>query len=447
MALTHYTNSHQAKFFLVRIFLILVIFSSPSYSQTSGKFITLINKYAKEIESKVIEWRRDFHQNPELGNREFRTAEKIANHLRNLGIDVQTNIAHTGVVGILKGKKDKPVVALRSDIDALPVTEATGLPFASKANGMFNGKEVGVMHACGHDAHMAILMGVAEILSEMRDELEGTVKFIFQPAEEGAPEGEEGGASLMIKEGVLENPKPDAIFGLHVRPVKFSTLQYSPGPALAGADILQINVKGKQTHAAAPWGGIDPIVVSAQIIQGLQTIVSRQLNISEAATIISISMIHGGMRWNIIPDEVKMRGTIRTFDKQNISLIHEKVRNTAINIAESAGATVEVTITPLAPVTFNNYDLTRFSVPVMQEAAGADNVVQVSPWTPSEDFAYYADIIPGFYFFLGIAPPDADLSKIPMNHSPFFDVDERALIVGMKALSALAVNFLKSNKK
>ena len=301
-----------------------------------------IDQKADQIESKVIEWRRHFHQYPELSNREFNTSKKVAEHLQSLGIEVETGIAHTGLVGILKGKKPGPVIALRADMDALPVVERVDVPFASKVKSTYLGNEVGVMHACGHDTHIAMLMGAAEILSGMKDQLSGTIKFIFQPAEEGAPPGEEGGAGLMVKEGVLKNPDVDVAFGLHIgsgQPV--NTLSYKPGGALAAADRFTITVQGKQTHGARPWGGVDPIVVSAQIIQGLQTIISRQTELTNEAAVISVGKIQGGVRNNIIPESCEMVGTIRTLDPNMQKIIHEKIKRTATLIAESAGATAE----------------------------------------------------------------------------------------------------------
>ena len=401
-----------------------------------------IDRLSSNIEAKVIEWRRDIHQHPELSNREFRTAKLVADHLRRLGMDVATEVAHTGVVGILHGRKIHPVVALRADMDALPVTEALDLPFASKVRTTYNGREVGVMHACGHDAHTAILMGVAEVLATLGDKLPGSVKFIFQPAEEGAPAGEDGGAELMIREGVLENPKPDALFGLHVFPFKEGQIEYRAGPIMASVDALRIVVRGRQTHGAAPWGGIDPIVVSSQIVLGLQTIVSRQLDITEAPAIISIGSIHGGVRSNIIPDKVEMVGTIRSLDSKMRREIHKRIEDTVTMIAKSGGATAEVTISLGSPVTVNDPDLTSRMIPTLERVVGKENLLRVPPKTVSEDVSYYLQRIPGLYFFLGIASEDADPEKVAMNHSPYFFVDEDALIVGVRALANLAVDFM-----
>lgn len=391
----------------------------------------------------MIEWRRDFHQHPELSNREFRTAEKIAAHLKSLGFEVKTGVAHTGVVGLLKGKKKNPVVALRADMDALPVTEALDLPFASKVKTIYNGEEVGVMHACGHDAHTAMLMAAAEILASIKDLLPGSVKFIFQPAEEGAPDGEDGGAELMIREGVLENPTVDVIFGLHVFPFAAGKISYCPGGAMASPDALKIFVRGKQTHGAMPWGGVDPIVVASHIVLGLQNIISRQMNITQAPAIISIGSIHGGVRGNIIPDEVTMVGTIRTLDPEMRTEIHERIRKTATMIAQSAGAEADVQISLGYPVTFNDPELTDRMVPVLEAVAGKGNVFKAPPQGTAEDFAYYQQQVPGLFFFLGVAPDNYDPEKVAMNHSPYFFVNENALIVGAKALAHLAVAYLE----
>jgi amidohydrolase len=407
-----------------------------------------IDRLAAEAEERVITWRRDLHQHPELSNQEFRTAQVVADHLRRLGLEVQTEVAHTGVVGILRGTKATPVVALRADMDALPVTEAVDLPFASKAKAVYNGKEVGVMHACGHDAHTSILMGVAEVLSAIRSELPGTVKFIFQPAEEGAPRGEAGGARLMVAEGVLEAPKPDAIFGLHVSPShRVGTLAYRSGPLMASSDGLRIIVRGRQTHAAAPWAGTDPIVTAAQIVLGLQTIISRQVDLTAAPAIVSIGSIHGGVRGNIIPDEVEMVGTVRAFDPETQEDIHQRIRNTATMLARSTGATAEVTINRGYPVTVNDAALTERMTPTFKAVVGKDNVVTMPPMTGAEDFSYYLQQVPGVFFFLGVTPKEADPNTAPMLHSPRFSLDEGALLVGVRALSHLAVAYMEDSQK
>ncbi len=401
-----------------------------------------IDQRSTEVESKVIEWRRDIHQNPELSNREFRTAAKVADHLRTLGLEVQTEVGHTGVVGLLRGGQPGPVVALRADMDGLPVTEQVDLPFASTVRSTYNGQDVGVMHACGHDNHVAILMGVAEVLTGMQDRLQGSVKFIFQPAEEGPPDGEEGGAELMLREGAFENPRPEVAFGLHVVPGTSGSLRYQPNGAMAASDTLRITVRGSQTHGARPWDGVDPIVVSSQILIGLQTIASRQTNVTEAASIITIGTIHGGVRRNIIPDEVEMVGTIRTLDGEMQENIHERIRRTATAIAESAGATAEVVIETGTPVLMNDPILTERMLPTLRRVAGADRVGITPPTTTAEDFAYFANEVPALYFRLGITPDGTDPSDAAPNHSPFFFADESALIVGVRALSNLVTDYM-----
>lgn len=419
------------------------IIARSSAASPSGEMRQkLIEQKVLAIEPKVIAWRRDLHQHPELSNREFRTSKVVAEHLKSLGLEVQTGVAHTGVVAVLRGAKPGKVVALRADMDALPVTEETGLPFASKARALYNGQEVGVMHACGHDCHTAILMGVAEILASMKSELQGTVKFIFQPAEEGAPEGEEGGAALMIKQGVLENPKPDAIFGLHVfAGLESGKLAFRPGTTMAAADNLEITIKGRQTHGAKPWAGVDPIVVASQVVLGLQTIASRQVDVTAEPSIITVGSIRGGVRHNIIPDSVQMLGTIRTFNEEMQRDIHERIQRTAEMIAKSAGAHARVTIRKLYPATHNDEALTAKMIPSLERAAGKDNVLLSSKLTGSEDFSFYQKKIPGFFFFLGITPKQ-DLKTAAANHSPRFYVDESALKVGVKAMLQVALDYL-----
>lgn len=393
------------------------------------------------IMPQVIEWRRDFHQHPELGNREFRTSGIIAEHLEALGMDVETGIAHTGVVGILRGGQPGPVVALRADMDALPVEEQVDLPFASRVRTQYNGQDVGVMHACGHDNHMAILMGAASVLAGMKDELPGTIMFIFQPAEEGAPEGEEGGAELMLKEGIFADLRPDAVFGLHVWPIPAGVIAVREGGTMASSDSFTIRVQGQQTHGAAPWAGIDPIVVASQIVMGLQTIPSRQLNATTTPSIVTVGAINGGLRSNIIPDSVEMIGTLRTFDADTRTQIHERVTRTAEQIAASAGATAEVDIRLGYPVTANDPELTRAMQPTLQRVVG-DRLVESPLITGAEDFSYYANEVPGMFFFLGIAADDPDL--VYPNHSPYFYADESALPVGVQAMTALALDFLQA---
>ncbi len=389
----------------------------------------------------VVAWRRDFHQHPELGNREFRTSAIIAEHLEALGMEVETGIAHTGVVGILRGGRPGPTVALRADMDALPVEERVDLPFASQVRTEYNGQDVGVMHACGHDNHMAILMGSASVLAGMRDELAGTVMFIFQPAEEGAPEGEEGGAELMLAEGIFADLRPDAVFGLHVWPIPAGVIAVREGGTMASSDSFTIKVQGQQTHGAAPWAGIDPIVVASQIVMGLQTIPSRQLNATTTPSIVTVGAINGGLRSNIIPDSVEMIGTLRTFDADTRTQIHERVTRTAQQIAASAGATAEVTINLGYPVTANDPALTRAMQPTLQRVVG-DRLMESPLITGAEDFSYYANEVPGMFFFLGIAADDPDM--VFPNHSPYFYADERALPVGVQAMTALALDFLQA---
>jgi amidohydrolase len=412
----------------------------------SATMIQRIDEAAKRVEPAVIECRRDIHANPELGNREVRTARVIAEKLQKLGIEVKTGVAHTGVVGLLRGGKPGKVVALRADMDALPVTEQTEVPFASKVRTTYNDQEVGVMHACGHDAHVAILLGVAEVLAGMREEIPGAVKFIFQPAEEGAPQGEEGGAELMVKEGVLENPTVDAIFGLHVTS-RFAVgeVNYRPGGMLASVDSFKIEVRGKQTHGAYPWLGVDPIVVASQIVLGLQTIPSRQLDSTIAPSIVTVGAIHGGVRNNIIPDEVEMIGTIRALEPKMREDIHERIRRTVRNIAESAGATAEVTITTGYPITYNDPELTASIVPVVQRVAGSENVHLSNAVLGAEDFSFFQQKVPGVFLWLGTRPPDQTPEEAPSNHSPLFFVDERGLVIGVRTLAHVAVEYLSSS--
>ncbi|MES2355004.1 MAG: amidohydrolase [Pseudomonadota bacterium] len=414
---------------------------------TKSALQSQIDDLAAQVESKVIAWRRDIHQHPELGNREFRTAQLVANHLRALGIDVQEKVAYTGVVGLLKGAQPGPVVALRADMDALPVTEEVDVPFASKERAVWNGIESGVMHACGHDAHTAILMGVAEVLSKMRDHIVGSVKFIFQPAEETAPDGEEGGAQLMIKEGVLENPKVDAIYGLHVTSLfATDTIGYRPGPLMASADEVKITVSGRQTHGAMPWRGVDPIVVSAQIVLGLQTIVSRQVDVTKEPSVVTIGSIHGGIRSNIIPDDVKMHGTVRTFDEEMRDDVLERVADTCCLIAKSSRAHATVDIRKGYGVTVNDDRLTEASVPTMARVAGREKVFLMQKICGAEDFSFFQQKIPGFFFFLGCTPIGEDAEKAAANHSPRFFVDETTLKLGVRTLAALAVDYLESRR-
>jgi amidohydrolase len=419
---------------------LLFAISSVGYGQSALK--SKINLAAEAIEGKVVAWRRDLHQNPELGNREVKTAEKIAKHLRALGIEVQEKMAYTGVVGILKGGKPGPVVGLRADMDALPVTERGDLPFKSTVKTEYNGQQTGVMHACGHDTHVAMLMGVAEVLAGMKSELAGTVKFIFQPAEEGAPKGEEGGALLMVKSGVLDNPKVDAIFGLHINSqTEVGNITFRPGAEMAAVDSYSIIVKGKQTHGSAPWSGVDPIVTASQIVMGLQTIVSRNIELTEGAAVITVGAIHGGIRENIIPEEVKLIGTIRTLNADHQKLIHRRIAEVATNIAESAGAKAEVNIEILYPITFNDLELTKKMLPTLQSTAGTDKVVMISAITGAEDFSFFQQKIPGFFYFLGGMPKGKKRSEAAPHHTPDFYIDESGFTLGVKSLCNLVVDY------
>ena len=403
----------------------------------------------KDIEQKVIDWRRDIHQNPELGNREFRTATLVAKHLRSLGMEVKTEVGVTGVVGVLKGGQPGPVVALRADMDALPVLERTPVSFASKATTFYEGKETAVMHACGHDSHVAILMGVAEILSGMQKELKGTVKFIFQPAEEGAPKGEEGGAELMVKEGALNNPKVDVIFGLHINAqVEVGKITYRPGGMFAGVGDMKITVKGKSSHGAEPWSSVDPIVVSAQIINNLQTIVSRNVNVTKNAAVVTIGAIHGGNRSNIIPEQVEMLGTVRTLSEADEKLVFERIRQIVTKTAEANGteATLELPYSSHYPVTFNNIALTAKMLPSLQKSTGAENVVLVPAETGAEDFSFFANEVPGFYFYVGALPKGKDPETSAPHHTPEFYLDESGFITGVNAMVNLVVDYMEMKK-
>jgi amidohydrolase len=406
-----------------------------------------ISQHADRLNEQVIAWRRDLHANPELGNREFRTGKMVAEHLRKLGFDdVKEKVAHTGVVGVLKGAKPGPCVALRADMDGLPVIEETDVPFKSTVRTMWNGAEAGVMHACGHDTHVAILMGVAEMLSQMREDIHGTVKFIFQPAEEMPPIGEEGGAKLMMEEGCMQNPKVDAIFGLHITSkMHTNTIGYRVGPLMASADQFRIFIRGNQTHGAQPWSGVDPIVVGSQVVLGLQTIVSRKMNLTEEPSVVTVGSFQAGNRSNIIPDEAKMEGTIRTFDEKHREEIHQFVEKITTLIAESGGAKAHVHIAKGYPVTVNDEGLTNWAVPVLKRIATEASVGVCPKTCGAEDFAYYQQEVPGVFFFIGCTPRDQDCKYAPSNHSPRFYVDESGLKVGVKSLAALALDWLSAN--
>ncbi len=430
--------------------LIISLLNVLSALAQSGTINKLIIKKANELEPKVIEWRHYIHQNPELGNREFNTAELIARHLQSLGIETKTKVGVTGVVGILKGDKPGPVIALRADMDALPVEEVNNLAFASKVKTMYNGKETGVMHACGHDTHVAILMGVAELLSGMKKDLKGTVKFIFQPAEEGAPKGEEGGAELMIKEGVLENPKVDVIFGLHIdSQLEVDKLSYRPAGTLAATADFKITVKGKPSHGSQPWNSIDPILVAAQIVTSLQQIVSRNVKLTENAAVVTVGAINGGNRENIIPSQVEMLGTVRTFTKADETLVFDRVKQIAEKTAEAAGATavVELPYTKRYPVTFNDVALTSQMLPSLQKSAGAANVLLVAAITGSEDFSFYAQKVPGLFFRLGGMPKGKDPKTAGPHHTPEFIIDDASFKLGVITFCNLVFDYANAYKK
>ena len=399
---------------------------------------------SQQLEQKVIEWRRHLHQHPELSNREFNTAKVIAEHLNGLGLEVQTGIAHTGVVGVLIGGKPGPTIALRADMDALPVIEQTDIPFKSIAKSEYRSNEVGVMHACGHDLHMAMLMGAAEKLSSMKNDIAGTIVFIFQPAEEGAPKGEEGGAELMLKEGLFTQHQPDVVFGIHVWSAgNTGHIGYREGPLMASSDRFEITVKGQQTHGSSPWGGVDPIVAAGQIIGSTQTIVSRQVNITKAPAVISFGIVEGGVRNNIIPDEVYLEGTIRNFDMGNRAQIFKNLKTTAEMTAKATGAEAHVHIDEGYPVTINDIDLTRKMLPTIERVAGKDKVHVNDLVTGAEDFSFFALEVPGLFVFLGITPEGEDTKSAPSNHSPFFYADEKALRTGTELYINWALDYTK----
>ena len=398
----------------------------------------------QEIEKKVIKWRHEIHQNPELSNREFNTSKMVAEHLQSLGIEVKTGIAHTGVVGLLRGRKPGKVVALRADMDALPVTERNNLPYKSNVIAKYNNRETGVMHACGHDTHVAILMGVAEILSKNKD-FNGTVKFIFQPAEEGPPEGETGGALQMIKEGVLKSPDVDAIFGLHISSgLHVGKINYRPKGIMAASQRFVIDIVGKQSHGSSPWLGVDPILVSSQIISGLQTIISRNSELTKQAAVISVGSIHSGIRFNIIPESVQMIGTIRTLDLEMKELIRKRMYEIVTGVAAAYGAKASITITDGASITYNDPNLTEMMLPTLQSIAGKENVILSDAVTGAEDFSYFQDKIPGLYYFLGGTPRSIPENEAPSHHTPDFYVDDSSMSLGIKTMTQLALDYLKN---
>lgn len=403
-----------------------------------------IDQSAAAVQPQVVEWRRWFHQNPELSNREFNTSAKIAEILRDMGLEPKTGIAHTGITALIEGGKPGPLVAIRTDIDGLPVEEQTGLPYASTARAEYNGQDVGVMHACGHDAHMAMVLGAAKILNDMKADLAGSVMLIFQPAEEGPPVGEDGGASMMLDEGIFAERMPAAVFGMHVG-ISTPGGQFSvkPGPMMAASDRFKITVKGKQTHGARPWDGVDPVVVSSQIVMGLQTIASRQVDVTLAPSIISVGRITGGVRYNVIPDDVTMEGTIRTFDPDMREYIHTAVERTSRLIAESAGAEVEVEIYQGPPAVNNNAELTSLVMPSLERASGKP-VLSIQPQTVAEDFSEYGVVTPAVFVFLGNWPEEMDPASQPTNHSPYFHMHEPYMERGVKAYGHMVVDFLNS---
>lgn len=428
----------------MRLSLLAVSLALPLWSvaASAADLKTALSPQISAVMPQVVNWRRDIHQHPELSNREQRTAALVAAELKKLGLEVQTGIAHTGVVGILKGGKPGKLVALRADMDALPVTEQLDLPFASNATAEFNGQTVGVMHACGHDAHVAMLLGAATVLTQLKSQLAGDVMFIFQPAEEGPPAGEEGGAKLMLKEGLFAKRKPDAIFGVHVWPGPSGQIQLKPEGIMAAADSFEITVKGVQVHGSSPWRGVDPIAVSGQLITALHQIPARQLDVTQAPAVMSIGQVQGGVRWNIIPDEVKLAGTVRTFDPAMREQLLQKMRHTTEHITAASGATAHFHSHNATAVTWNHAGLTEWSMASLKWAGAKAGVASTKPITASEDFSFFQQEVPGVFMFLGIAEPGVPLEKTAPNHSPFFKIHEPAMENGVRALSALAVDFL-----
>ncbi|ANE51767.1 amidohydrolase [Flavisolibacter tropicus] len=429
------------------IILTTLLTSTIIRSEAQTASVDPLDALVKKLEPKTIAWRRDFHQHPELGNREFRTAKIVAQHLRSLGLEVKEGVGKTGVVGILKGGKPGPVVGLRADMDALPVTERVDLPFASKEKTTYNGQEVGVMHACGHDTHVAMLMTAAEILSGMKNDLAGTVKFVFQPAEEGAPAGEEGGAALMIKEGVLDNPKVDAMFGLHINAqTPVGQIKYREKGMMAESDWFSIKIKGRQSHGAQPWLGIDPVAIGAQIINSLQTIVSRQSDLTQNPVVISTTVFKGGVRENIIPEEATLSGTIRTLDKGMRDDVWARIERTAKNIAEASGATAEVTIEAKTGVTYNDPKLTQAMLPSLQKATNG-NAQVMNAVMGAEDFSFFSEKIPSLYLYVGGMSANKDPKTTAAHHTPDFQIDESGMKTGVKTLVQLVLDYSKVYKK
>lgn len=433
------TFKHQASRLTALLCAPLLLLSATINASESSK----VAQMAQSVNQQVVDWRRHFHQYPELSNQEFKTAKTIAAALKEMGMEVTENIAITGVTGFLKGAKPGPTITLRADIDALPVIEQTNLPFASTQTATYRDKKVGVMHACGHDAHMSILLGVAKAMTKMQKQLKGNVLFIFQPAEEGLPAGEVGGAELMLKEGIFERYKPEAVFGLHAwSGFNAGKIGYRSGPAMASADQFEIVIKGKQTHGSRPWGGVDPIVVASQTVMAVQTIASRQVNVTKAPSIISFGVIEGGIRNNIIPDSVKLIGTIRNFDMGIRAQIHKKLEHTAKHVALAAGAEATVKINLGYPVTVNNPDLVKASLPSLEKVVGKENIIEADLVTGAEDFSFYALQVPGFFFYLGSSPKNVDAKTSPSNHSPFYTVDESALTIGVEAMLQASLDYM-----
>jgi amidohydrolase len=444
--------SRRTGFVLALALVAMPLRSAPLNAESGApEFEQEIRQRAAQIESKLIAWRRDVHENPELGEQENRTASLVAEHLKKLGLEVRTGVARTGVVAVLKGGKPGPVVALRADMDALPVKEPEGLSFASKVKSKYLGREVDVMHACGHDAHTAILMATAEVLSDMKDKLPGTVKFLFQPAEEGpslyaALTGKSWGAKQMIKEGALQDPKPDAVFGLHVTSgLPSGRIGYRSGATMASSDELRIKITGRQGHAGYPWRTVDPVTTAAQVVLGVQTIVSRRTDLMKAPTVVSISTINGGSRFNIVPETVEMAGTIRTYDAGVRKQVHADIKQVAENIAASANAKADVEIIELYDVLVNHARMTSRMAPVLERAADG-NIQVVNPTGAAEDFSFFLNEVPGLFFYVGVVPRDQDLDKAAPNHSPNFLIDEKALVVGVRTLATVTVNFLAGAK-
>ncbi|MGD9630286.1 MAG: amidohydrolase [Pyrinomonadaceae bacterium] len=426
---------------LIGAFLALIVLISPISAIDMSREI---DAATARIIDRVVEWRRHLHQYPELSNRETKTAKFVEDHLRSLGMEVRTGVAKTGVVGILRGGQPGPVIGLRADMDGLPVTERNALPFASKETAEFNGQKVGVMHACGHDTHVAMLLGAAEVLTGMKEKIKGTVVFIFQPAEEGPPAGEEGGAPLMVKEGVMDEPKIDAIFGIHVNSqTEVGTIKYKSGAVMASSDWFEIKIKGRQTHGAYPWLGTDPIAVATQIYTGLQMIVSRQSELTKAPVVITVGRLNAGIRENIIPEEVTMAGTIRTLDPGMQRDVHEKIRRAATNIAESMGATAEVSIDTKTLVTYNNPGLVKKMLPSLEKAAGKGNVQETEWVTGAEDFSFFGEKAPAFFFMVGGMPKGKSVKDAAPHHTPDFFIDDSRLDVGVKAFANIVFDYTK----